>query len=1138
MANFFQRKGYILLELFFIFLISLIPLIWFIPNHMVIGLDSGYPIDFISYFDQRTYTWLGSQVFGFDTTLWLGQIFLIALPTFIYSLGIGMYDVQKITFVFWYFVMSVSIYALVLYLFKKPSFIFVRFCAVLFYMINFFLFSFSLQGEQTIFSAYALLPLSILLLIMFYEKKSGIFKTSILCNLAFFFLNAGGILGIPLLGAAIVGCLVVILYFFILAFKKQKARAFFLRTLCLFFVSAIVFCLVNAYWLYPFVNLFSQHYSNQVAVAGGIESAISWTKFISEYTSFANLIRLQGDLNWYSHADFYSNFHLSNPFLIIASFIFPIFSFCAYWLVKSKQEKKIILLFLCIALFGFLFSSGTHAPFGFIYSFLMENLPGFAAFRSAYYKFAPLIYLSFAILFAVSTFYVVSKVQSGVIRKSLKFIIIIILILYHFPIFNKENFVFEKPFSTMLTIPNYVLDYGEFEKERRDYYRTLVLPPLNNYPMTTLSWNYYGPSIFSGLSDKPFVQNLNGILTQQELFLVNSVYQSIRENNLEQFFKLADFLDIHAIIITKDVVLDYQKIPIENPDKYQKLLEDSRLFYVVWEKGPWIVYAWEKPIKSNKIFATNNIASYDNFFSNNTAPAIMNFDSFVFSEQVAEIKNEIPITSSINYFSCISCMISDESLDRDIVLPSSRVNPTSFLYPLKRFWEGKRNQGGTLSQNVDMYVGLSLKRLAEVKSLGLFISEGKKFSNIDVNSWEEDVDTLFFYWNKIFNLIKELKSEGDYDTLFHIYKYANFEQKELLSVYTQLSSKNLRSIPEIVENCLWIIDNVKNELSDFFDKDNLGRKFIFSTNTTLPVYVDASSFSSDQNGDKISQYLYGDDPSLRNKEASNSPTLINTSLQLVTTISYPDILNKLELKERAVLTPDKSYNCLSSQIKHFVWNNKYIISADYPSANEDRRVFIKMDKYIMPEGKGRIGNYLKPDQNIQISKNSGRFIKLLTGENNDVGAEILFCSESGDPDMLFSNMKAIEYKEPVLFSMEKEVNNLKNPIISFKRINPVEYIVSVQNAENSYTLGFLEKFSPQWKATFIDNSLPVSQEKYHFTINGYANAWKIDRGGNYSIRIKFESQDLFNKGIVISILGVTVISIYCLFLLKKIWKKN
>lgn len=1135
---FFRKNYYILIEIFVLLIVSLTPLIWFIPNHMVIGYDSGYPIDFISYFNQRTYTWLGSHVFGLDTTLWLGQISLLALLSFINKLGVGMYDVQKITFVFWFFAMSISMYALVLYLFRRPGFIFIRLCAVFFYVFNFFLFSFWIQGEQTTFSLFTLLPLTILLFIMFYEKRNNILKTSILCNIVFLFFNAGGILGLPLLGAVIVGFLVITLYYFILGLKRHEGKLFLFRTISFFVVSVLIFSVLNAYWLLPFISSFSQHYSNEVNIAGGVESAILWTKYISEHTSFANLSRLQGDLSWYNHPDFYSNFFLKNPLLIIISFTFPILSFCAYWLVKSKQEKKIILLFLCIAMFGLLFSSGTHDPFGFIYTFLMENLPGFAAFRSAYYKFVPLVYLSFAILFATSVFYLISKAKDRIIKIALGVIIIVMLISYHFPFFDKTNFTFGKPFSTMLTIPNYVLDYGKFQREGKDYYRTLALPPLNGYPVTILSWNYWGPSLFDGLSDKPVVQN-SGSLTQQESFLINSVYQSIRENNFEQFFKLANLLDIHEIILTKDVAVNFQQFPIENPGEYQKLLENSKLFYVVWEKGPWIVYAWEKPIKSNKIFTTNNITYYNKFFSNDTQSIIINSGSFVFSQQVEEIRKEIPITSSINYFSCISCMTFDGNLSKNIILPSSRINPTSFLYPLKRYLEEKRNKSGTTSQNADMYLGLSLKRLAEIKALGRLISEGKKYDSVDIDSWEKDINSFFSYWDKINNLIDDLRKEGSYNTLFRIYVYAVFEQKELLSIYSQLSSNNLGSIPTITQNCLWIMESIKKELSYFFNQDNLGKKFIFSIDTRSNIYTETSSFPSDQNGNKILQYTYGDGENLEIKEASSSLTLVGMNSQPVTVISYPDVLNKLELSKKTILMPNKTYSCLSSQIKYFTWNNTYIISADYPSSEDNRRVLIKMNKYIMPEEENRINDYFKPDQNIEISKNSGKFIKFLTGNNNDIGAEVLFCSESNDPNNMFSDIQAIEYKPPLLFSVEKQKNNLKNPSVSFERVNPTEYIASVHSAENSYILGFLERFSPQWKASFIDSNLPVSLEQYHFIINGYANAWKIDRKGDYSIRIRFEPQQTFNKGIVISTFGVTAIFIYySLLFFKKIWKKN
>lgn len=1132
--SFLKKYHYIVTEIFVLFIVSLTPLFWFIPDHMVIGYDSGYPIDFLSYFNQRIYTWLGSHVFGLDTTLWLGQISLFALLAYVYKLGVSMYDVQKITFIFWFFAMSVSMYALVLYLFNHPKYRFIRLCSVIFYVINLFLFSFWIQGEQTTFSAWTLLPLAILLCIRFFENRASIFITAIIANLVFLFFNAGGLLGLPLLGAVIVGCLAVNVFYFILALKKHNGKVLLVRTISLILVSTIIFSFVNAYWLLPFLSQFSQHYANEVTIAGGIQSAIFWTKYISQYTSFSNLIRLQGDLSWYNRSDFYSNFYLNNPALIIISFILPILSFSAYWLVKSRQEKKIILLFLCIALFGLFFSSGTHTPFGFVYVFLMEKLPGFAAFRSAYYKFVPLIYVSFSILFGTSVYYLISRIQTRIARVSIGFMVIIILISYHFPFFDKANFTFEKPFSTMHKIPDYVIDFGKFKREETDYYRTLVLPPLNGYPVTILSWNYWGPSLFEGLSDKPFVQNLSGSFSQQESLLVNSLYQSIRENNFDQFFKFAAALDIHAIMLTRDVAVSFQQFPVENPDKYQKLLEDSKLFYTLWENGPWIVYAWERKPTSAKIFTSNQISLYDNYFSSNSQSVIMGPTPFVFSEQVPEIMSEIPIISLIHYFTCISCIKSDGNYNSDIKLPYSRVNPSSLLYPLKSYIEEKRNKDLFSDKPTDTHLGLSLKRLAEIRALVTEIDQKKQPDSNELKVWEKIANDFYSYWVKLHESIPEYQKEGNYLSLFKTYRYAEFERNELLDIYSKLSQDNLLNIRTIVENSFWETDAIISSLKDVF---GIGKKFSFYINTKDSVYTDVRNTPKYRNGDALSYYIVDEIKNTILNEATNSTSLVRTTATPLTTIRYPDDLYDLELSKRTVIKPDKTYNCLSSEIKNYVWNNKYIVSADYPKADDDRRIFITFQKYNSPEVKNRNNNNFKPDQDIIISHNAGKFFKSINGNNNDIGLEISFCSDTKNPELVYSNIQAYEYKPPTLFSVEQKSNNLTVPAVTFTRIDPTEYRVSIQNAETSFILGFLERFSPQWEASFMDSNLPVNQEKYHFIINGFANGWKIERKGSYSIRIKFQSQQNFQNGVVISVASIAVLFGSCCYILgKRLWK--
>ena len=136
-------------------------------------------------------------------------------------------------------------------------------------------------------------------------------------------------------------------------------------------------------------------------------------------------------------------------------------------------------------------------------------------------------------------------------------------------------------------------------------------------------------------------------------------------------------------------------------------------------------------------------------------------------------------------------------------------------------------------------------------------------------------------------------------------------------------------------------------------------------------------------------------------------------------------------------------------------------------------------------------------------------------------------------------------------------------IITFKKINPTKYIVSVENATQPFFLVFSESYHPQWKIYIEDRptnftqiianypKVHVKEAKHewykftpgdivylfkkpavnatlHFMANGYANAWYIDprvfdRDGDgcFTIIIYFWPQSLFYLGLFVS--GTTLL---------------
>jgi hypothetical protein len=116
-----------------------------------------------------------------------------------------------------------------------------------------------------------------------------------------------------------------------------------------------------------------------------------------------------------------------------------------------------------------------------------------------------------------------------------------------------------------------------------------------------------------------------------------------------------------------------------------------------------------------------------------------------------------------------------------------------------------------------------------------------------------------------------------------------------------------------------------------------------------------------------------------------------------------------------------------------------------------------------------------------------------------------------------------------------EQNQSYVPQITSQEISPVQYVIHV-NCTQPFFLVFSENFDPSWK---IYNGQINSFEALwtkplyngdHVTVNGFANAWYINKTGSYAITLIYWPQVWYDVGIIISALTVTSSLLY-LFLL-------
>lgn len=97
--------------------------------------------------------------------------------------------------------------------------------------------------------------------------------------------------------------------------------------------------------------------------------------------------------------------------------------------------------------------------------------------------------------------------------------------------------------------------------------------------------------------------------------------------------------------------------------------------------------------------------------------------------------------------------------------------------------------------------------------------------------------------------------------------------------------------------------------------------------------------------------------------------------------------------------------------------------------------------------------------------------------------------------------------------------------VSYRRINPIKYNIHI-NASAPYVLVFGESYNSKWRVyegdvswydTFFKREIP----NYHFPVNGYANAWYIEKAGNYNVTIYFWYQTVYYVSLFIS--GLTLL---------------
>lgn len=1157
----------VLIDLLIIFAISLAPFNWLHGDQIITGHDTGAPLIPIQHFLDRLFMWTNRWGLSADQTYTVGAFFIHGLEAFFSWLGFSLQKTEQINYVFWLLLPGLTMYYFARSVFPNRRYL--PLIASVFFMLNHFLLQGWFVTERTKFSTYAAMPLLLLFIFRLFEGKTTVLKAGILSGLVLFVLNGGG--NLPLFGSIFILIPFAVGYFtyFYYSFAVLK-RAF------LYLVTTAVFtALLSSFWLIPYVLYIFQQYSVEVGRAGGIDGVLGWAIEISKTSSFLNLMRLQGIPDWYNNPyHTYSNLFLQNPILVAIGFLIPVMAFSSWFLIKNFKERVYLVLFILVGLVGMIFAAGLHPPTGFIYELLLRYFPGFIIFRTPFYKFAPLIWLSYSILIAFFFDEILKRLPILLKLPVFKWTrmgaiaVVFGIILYNYPILDGRFFKYQKG-DMRLNVPQYIFDFQKWaDGPENQMRRSLLLPGLRfDNKLETYNWGYFSLATLTTLLTRETFMINAYYNTKTEDTILNSLYENLL-NNEDGWEKLAALIASQNFVVRGDFKWNEFGSITRKPEDYEPTLKSSPFVDLNKVFGEWRIYSLKEGFVNPLITKASDITyvQADPSFTRYLT-SIPNFDQkkpLFFEDQ-----NELLAKDKKFYLSkagsvyllprCITCDLRPAPPIIDprgpLILPAS---PLYFIVQQRE--KDLRMKADTFFRKIDFLLEISIRRLLEAKKM------------IDQRNNEQFVfqplteyDALLKELNGLLVNRKDFDTEEGNELLMRTESYLSTQQRLLEGIFEtspndvekETNQTYLRLVPmlERVKGWVWrtTSENDKRYIINV-DREGQYKVWLRRDPLELPANIDPKdlSFSLTING-----VTYQGKP-----EQVEKTWVLVKSLNLKKGLHRVNLkIPPLELFKGIVETPTKrptpflkvqeggvytisaqgDKNCIVFPIKNLVSGTSYRVSFKHRRISGDQHLRALVSQ--------------KQVKLLPLSK-AGDFLTVVP-TYRDYIADIQLI-ESNE---LFINICTVIYRDPIYTQntnvevSDISVRKLASPIfvfegnlqpkvdlqsgVSFNKINQTKYKIRIDNAQKPFFLTFSQRFSPDWKIYFDNPSASKNflsiftspsgffsvgnllreplTERNHFISNTYANTWYIDKKGDSEIVVEYKGQLRFYVAFLLSL---------------------
>lgn len=452
-----KNKSNLLFSLFLLILVGAVYREWFFSKE-IIGGDWPYifpdVLKDLSFPPPSWVSWQGNGLGGIDPVYFL-HLYQNFTASIAYYLGIPWPIIYKI---FWFGAFILTSTFSSIHLIKKviPNVsIDKALIAGFIYTTNTYILMVVGGGQMGVALAYAIAPFVLARFLILLNSSDFHYKNAIIAGLA---LSAQVLFDPRISYITAIGIGIYILMNF---GYLNKNKTLFL------FISFVIVFLLHLFWILPL--LIFQGNASQIFDSLNISSeTIRFFSFASFSQTFS-LLHPNWPENVFGKVSFMKPEFLFLPILAYSSLLF-----LKNNLTIKQLNHRAISFFVSLGLVGAFLAKGANEPFGQIYLWMFNYVPGFSMFRDPT-KFYLLTALSYSILIPFSIYsiqtWLKSRIQKYLPHLFLIYIIIYLIFLIRPAVFSELSGTFKRN-----EVPKEYIILKDFLKQQPDFFRTLWVP--------------------------------------------------------------------------------------------------------------------------------------------------------------------------------------------------------------------------------------------------------------------------------------------------------------------------------------------------------------------------------------------------------------------------------------------------------------------------------------------------------------------------------------------------------------------------------------------------------------------------------------------------------------------------------------